>query len=114
MVTEIPGVIAAGAKWTEVWRDDGNNADGIIATKDGGVMFAQNDESRIVKIDKNGKVTYPYTGLETSGSLLVNSKGELFVLNRVFHPYVEKLSPKRECSPTRIPTEIIWIASAAF
>ena len=68
MVTEIPGVIAAGAKWTEVWHDDGNNADGIIATKDGGVMFAQNDESRIVKIDKNGKVSYPYAGLETDRS----------------------------------------------
>lgn len=57
MVTEVPGVIAAGTKWTEVWHDDGNNADGIIATKDGGAMFAQNDESRIVKIDKNGQVT---------------------------------------------------------
>ena len=32
MVTEIPGVIAAGAKWTAVWHDDGNYADGIIAT----------------------------------------------------------------------------------
>src|SRR5437867_10084182 len=24
-VTGIPGVIAAGARWTEVWRGDGNN-----------------------------------------------------------------------------------------
>jgi sugar lactone lactonase YvrE len=103
LVTEIPGVITAGAKWTEVWRDDGNNADGIIATKDGGVMFAQNDESRIVKIDKDGKVTYPYTGLETSGSLLVNSKGELFVLNRVFHPYIEELSPQKKVLANKDP-----------
>ena len=103
MVTEIPGVIAAGTKWTEVWHDDGNNADGIIATKDGGVMFAQNDESRIVKIDKNSQVTYPYAGLETSGSLLVNSKGELFVLNRVFHPYIEELSPQRKVLANKDP-----------
>ena len=103
VVTGIAGVIAAGAKWTEVWHDDGNNADGIIATKDGGVMFSQNDESRIVKIDKNGKVTYPYTGLETSGSLLVNSKGELFVLNRVFHPYIEELSPQKKVVANKDP-----------
>jgi hypothetical protein len=103
IVTEIPGVIAASAKWTEVWHDDGNNADGIIATKDGGVMFAQNDESRIVKIDKNGTVTYPYAGLETRGSLLVNSKGELFVLNRVFHPYIEELSPQRRVLANKDP-----------
>src|SRR5580693_8113534 len=33
-VMEIPGVIAAGQKWKEVWQVSGNNADGIIGTKD--------------------------------------------------------------------------------
>src|SRR5262245_62027545 len=42
MVTEIPGVIAAGQKWKSIWTGTGNNADGIIATKDGGIMAAQN------------------------------------------------------------------------
>src|SRR5688500_15029087 len=28
-VTAIPGVIAAGQKWTKVWETSGNNADGI-------------------------------------------------------------------------------------
>ena len=71
-------------------------------------MFAQNDESRIVKIDKNGKVTYPYTGLETSGSLLVNSKGELLVLNRVFHPYIEELSPQKESASQQGPQRRLY------
>src|SRR5581483_5411473 len=43
--TEIPGVIAAGQEWKQVWQVDGNNADGIIATKDGGILIAQNDNS---------------------------------------------------------------------
>ena len=36
-VAAINGVIAAGQKWTEVLQVDGNNADGILATKDGGL-----------------------------------------------------------------------------
>jgi hypothetical protein len=62
-VTAIPGVIAAGARWTEVFQEDGNNADGLLGVKDGGVFFAQNDNNLIGKIDKRGKITYPYTGL---------------------------------------------------
>src|SRR5258708_33693144 len=59
-VTEIPGVIAAGQQWKEVWQVDGNNADGIIATKDGGLLIAQNDNSDVVKLDKNGKTSVAY------------------------------------------------------
>lgn len=81
-VAAIPGVIAAGAKWTEVWRGDGNNADGLVATSDGGVLFAQNDNNQVGKIDTKGQVTFPYQGLNVSGSLAMNAKGTLFVLNR--------------------------------
>src|SRR4029079_14881435 len=81
-VTQIPGVIAAGARWTEVWHGDGNNADELVGTSDGGVLFAQNDANMVGKIDRNGKITFPYSGLNVSGSLAMNSKGTLFVLNR--------------------------------
>ncbi len=50
-VKEIPGVVAAGQKWNEIWEVDGNNADGIIATKDGGILIAQNDNRVVVKLD---------------------------------------------------------------
>ena len=104
-VSAIPGVIAAGARWTEVWRGDGNNADGLVGTSDGGVLFAQNDNNQVGKIDKNGKVTFPYTGLNVSGSLATNSKGALFVLNRGYgglsgtaHGYatIEQLAPQKK------------------
>lgn len=104
-VTAIPGVIAAGAKWTEVFHEDGNNADGLVGTKDGRVLFAQNDDNRIGKIDKRGKISYPYTGLNVSGSLAMNSKGTLFVLNRGYgglsgtaHDYasIEELAPQKK------------------
>lgn len=95
-VTEIPGVIAAGAKWKEVMDIDGNNADGIIATRDGGVLTAQNDKSSVAKLDKNGKLTVLYSGLNTSGSLALNSKGVLFVANRGLNPDIEELSPRKK------------------
>src|SRR5262245_55983337 len=47
-VAEIPGVIAAGQKWKSVWTGTGNNADGIIATSDGGILAAQNTNSAVL------------------------------------------------------------------
>src|SRR5204863_8568821 len=56
-VTEIPGVIAAGQKWTKVWEVSGNNADGILADKDGDLLIAQNHNSAVVKLETSGKVS---------------------------------------------------------
>ncbi len=78
----IPGVVAAGQQWKEIWVVDGNNADGIIATNDGGLLIAQNDKSDVVKLDRNGKTSVAYTGTNTGGSLAMNSKGALFLANR--------------------------------
>lgn len=101
-VTEIPGVVAAGQQWKEVWQVDGNNADGIIATKDGGILLAQNDNSAVVKLDKNGKPSVAYMGLNTSGSVAMNSKGALFVVNRGLNPSIEQLAPQRKTLANKI------------
>ncbi len=93
-VTEIPGVVAAGQQWKEIWEVDGNNADGIIATKDGGILIAQNDKSDVVKLDKDGKTSIAYVGTNTGGSLAMNSKGVLFVANRGLNASIEELDPK--------------------
>jgi gluconolactonase len=100
-VKEIPGVIAAGQQWKDVWQVDGNNADGIIGTKDGGLLIAQNDKSEVVKLDKNGKTSVAYTGLNTSGSVAMNNKGGLFVVNRGLYPSIEELTPQRKPLATK-------------
>jgi len=94
-IPAIPGVIAAGQQWKDVWQVEGNNADGIVATKDGGILAAQNDNSTVVKLDKDGKVSPAYTGLNTSGSVAMNGKN-LFVLNRGLNQSIEQLEPKRK------------------
>jgi gluconolactonase len=95
-----------------VWHGDGNNADGLIGTNDGGVLFAQNDNNMIGKIDKNGKGSFPYSDLNVSGSLAMNSKGRLFVLNRGYtglsgtaHGYasIEELAPQKKVIADRDP-----------
>jgi len=94
-VTAIAGVVAAGQQWKDIWKVEGNNADGIIATKDGGILLAQNDNSNIVKLDKDGKTSTAYTGLNTSGSVAMNGK-YMFAVNRGLHQSIEQLAPQRK------------------
>ena len=95
-ITAIPGVIAAGAQWKFLWQEAGNNGDGIVGTKDGGLLIAQNDKADVVKLDSDGKPSVVFTDTHTGGSLSMNAKGELFVVERGLHPAIWELSPKRQ------------------
>jgi gluconolactonase len=99
----IPGVVNAGGQWKEVWTVDGNNADGIIADSNGDLLIAQNDNSEVMRLDSAGKVTVAYTGTNTGGSLSMNSKGAIFILNRGIMPSIEQLAPKRQYLADRLP-----------
>ena len=95
--TEIPGVIAAGAKWTFVWQEAGNNGDGIVGTSDGGMLLAQNDNSAVVKLDSKGKPTIPYRDTHTGGALSASAKGNrMFIVERGLHQRIEQLTPQRK------------------
>jgi gluconolactonase len=94
-VTAIPGVIAAGAKWTKVWEVSGNNADGILSDKDGNLLIAQNHNAAVVKLDRSGKVSVVYKDTHTGGALSMNKKGELFIVERGLRANVTQLTPKR-------------------
>jgi gluconolactonase len=94
-VTEIPGVIRAGQKWTFVWQQAGNNGDGIVGTDDGGVLLAQNDRSSVVKLDTNGNASVAYSDTHTGGALSASAKGDLFIVERGLRMKVEQLAPRR-------------------
>jgi gluconolactonase len=95
--TAIPGVIAAGQTWKVVWAGDGNNADGIIATPDGGgILAARNDASDVMKVDANGAASIVHRDTHTGGSLSRNSKGALFIVARGLNPAVWQLEPQRK------------------
>jgi gluconolactonase len=102
-VTAIPGVIAAGQKWTKVWEVSGNNADGILADKSGDLLIAQNHNSAVVRLDKNGKVSTVYSDTHTGGALAMNKKGELFIVERGLRANVTQLTPKRRIHADKLP-----------
>ena len=80
-VTEIPGVVAAGAKWTLAWAGT-NNADGIVGTTDGGVIFAQEQPSQVGKLDKDNHYSVLIKDTHGAGSLSTDSKGRVLAVLR--------------------------------
>jgi gluconolactonase len=80
-VTEIPGVVAAGATWQLAWQGT-DNADGLTGTADGGILFAQEQPSQVSKIDKNGKVSVFLKDTHGTGAVAIDSKGRILGVER--------------------------------
>ena len=80
-VTAIPGVIAAGAKWKLVWQGP-DNADGIVGTKDGGLLFAQEQPSTVGMLDPNDKFSIFVRDTHGTGALGIDNKGRLIGAER--------------------------------
>jgi gluconolactonase len=80
-VTAIPGVIAAGAKWKLVWQGP-DNADGIVGTKEGGLLFAQEQPSTIGMLDKDDKFSIFVRNTRGTGAVGIDSKGRVLGVER--------------------------------
>jgi len=93
-ITGIPGVVAAGGKWTKVWQAAGNSADGILPEKDGSVLVAQEDYDTVLKIDANGKSSVSVASAKGIGSLSMDRQGRLYGAHRTERPGSTK--PDRE------------------
>jgi gluconolactonase len=97
-VPGIPGIIGANAKWTLVWqgtdgsiagqptseftRAHGGNADGIVRTSDGGVLFAQEQTSEVLKLDRKGDVSVYLRDTHGTGALAVDTHGRILGVER--------------------------------
>jgi gluconolactonase len=81
-IAAIPGVVAAGGKWTKVWQAGGNSADGILPDKDGSVLVAQEDYDAVLKIDENGKASVYVANAKGVGSLSMDRQGRLYGAHR--------------------------------
>ncbi len=80
-VAAIPGVVAAGASWELVWQGS-DNADGIVGTADGGLLFAQEQPSRIRKLDNDGRTSIYLEDTHGSGALAIDSAGRILAVER--------------------------------
>jgi|SRR5579871_795806 len=80
-VSGIPGVIEAGAKWTKVWQGEAT-ADGIVGTRDGGLLFAQEQTNKIVKLDRNNQPSDYLTTPHGPGAITFGPKDRILVVER--------------------------------
>src|SRR5580658_10943399 len=102
-VTEIPGVVRAGAVWKLVWQGT-DNADGIVGTKDGGLLFAQEQPSRISKLDGQNKVSNYLEDTHGTGASTVDSQGRVFGVERTC------TDPGRQPDKCTEPTAVAQLA----
>src|SRR5262245_20508132 len=80
-VAAIAGVVAEGAMWTVAWQGT-DNADGIVGTPDGGLLFAQEQPRRISKLDAMDRVSVALSDTHGVGSIALDSKGRIVAVER--------------------------------
>jgi gluconolactonase len=81
VITAIPGVIAADAKWELVWAGF-ETADGIVGTADGGVLFAQEQTDTIRKLDSNNKEYVYMKNVAGPGAVSIDAQGRVYSVLR--------------------------------
>ena len=80
-ITAVPGVVAANSRWTLAWQGT-DNADGIVGTDDGGLLFAQEQPNRISKLDANDKVSVVIEDTHGTGAIAIDAKGRVLAVER--------------------------------
>ena len=98
-VTEISGVVSAGSAWTIAWQGT-DNADGIVGTADGGLLFAQEQPNRISKLDRNDRVSVFLEDTHGTGAIAIDSKGRVLAVERTC------TDPGRQPDQCREPTVV--------
>lgn len=81
IVQSIANVVAAGEEWQLVWQGT-NNADGVVASPDGGLLFAQEQPRRIGKLDAAGNYSIYLANTRGVGSLSMDRQGRLWGVER--------------------------------
>ena len=104
-VTSIPAVVTSGASWTIAWQGT-DNADGIVGTDDGGLLFAQEQPSRVSKLDRADRVSVLLTDTHGAGALSVDAAGRVVAVQRT----CTDPGRSREATPCTEPTAIAVLA----
>ena len=99
VVTAIPGIIAAGARWEEVWRG-ADNADGILTLPDGSLLFAQEQSSTIRRLDNNGMDSAYAKNTNGTGAMAIDAQGRIIGAQRTC------TDPGRANNPANAPCTV--------
>jgi len=80
-IAAIPGLVSANSRWVLAWQGT-DNADGIVGTEDGGLLFAQEQPNRISKLDANDKVSVALEDTHGSGAIAIDARGRVLAVQR--------------------------------
>ncbi len=80
-VTAIPGVVAADAAWTIAWQGT-DNADGLVGTPDGGVLFAQEQPRRVSRLGPDDRLSVYLEQTRGVGAIALDGQGRLWGVER--------------------------------
>ena len=75
------GVREAGAVWTRAWQGT-DNADGLVASDDGGLLFAQEQPNQVSKLDVNDRVSVFLRDTHGAGALSIATDGRVLAVER--------------------------------
>lgn len=107
----ISGIIAAGARFTQVFQTVGNNVDGIVAAADGSLLASQEDNNAVLKIDKDDRASIFLAGVAV-GSLSIDRQGRLFAVRRMAQPgtpaATQSSAPKTSGVSMLLPQLRMW------
>ena len=118
-ITAIPGVVAAGKQWKLVWQGP-DNADGLVGTSDGGLLFAQEQPSTVGRLDPRDRFSIFARDTRGTGSLGIDYKGRLVGAERTCSDpggapdkchdaaKLTVLSPTREVLASRFGDKPFW------
>lgn len=110
-VRAIPGIVAGGAKFTQVFQTVGNNVDGIVAAADGSLLASQEDNNAVLRIDKDDRASVYLAGVAV-GSLSIDRQGRLFAVRRVAQAgtpaATHKTAPKTAGISMLLPQIRMW------
>lgn len=81
VVSAIVGVVAANSQWAVAWQGN-DNADGIVGTSDGALLFAQEQPNRISKLDANDRVSVLIEDTHGAGAIAIDASGRVLAVQR--------------------------------
>ena len=91
-INAIDGVVTAGSQWSLLGADF-VSADGITATTDGGVLFAQEQTDKIIKLNTDGQQFTYLENTNGAGSISIDTQGRLFSVQRTCtEPFNDELA----------------------
>ena len=80
-VSPVAGVVAGNSRWILAWQGT-DNADGIVGSEDGGLLFAQEQPNRISKLDTNDRVSVVLEDTHGTGAIAIDVKGRVLAVQR--------------------------------